>query len=78
MEENNTLKWIYTGSDFLAQTLKAELEAHGIATLVQSDLESARMAGFGSSGLAQVFVALEHYEKATPLVALFQQNQKSP
>lgn len=73
----NEINWmrVWTGRDFLAQLLIRELDAAGIRTKIRSQTESAHLAGFGSSGLAQVLINVENEEEALPIVAAFDKRQ---
>ena len=54
-EETNWIR-VYTGSDFSASLLQAEIENLGVKAQLKSDRTAGLNAGFGSSGFAQVLV----------------------
>lgn len=74
----NEKKWIriYTGSDFSASLLKAEIESAGFEVKLKSDKDAGLHAGFGSSGFAQVLVDAEDVDDTRELVAAFQEKMK--
>ncbi|HBK82554.1 MAG TPA: hypothetical protein DDZ41_03000 [Flavobacterium sp.] len=66
---------IFSGSEILALALNAKLEANQIATLVKNNLQSARVAGFGNTGLAvEIFINEIDKEKANPIIQDFKMN----
>ena len=44
---------VFSGSEILALALKEKIEAIGIDVLMKDNIQSARLAGFGSSGKSQ-------------------------
>jgi len=56
---------IFSGSEILAMNLKARIEEAGVSTIVKNNIQSARVAGFGSSDQAvEVFINEKDYGKA--------------
>ncbi|OIQ16214.1 MAG: hypothetical protein BM557_10100 [Flavobacterium sp. MedPE-SWcel] len=56
---------VFSGSNILAQALKLKLEEAGIDTIIKNNVQSATMAGFGSSGQAvEIFIDERFYGKA--------------
>ena len=43
---------VFSGSEILAEALKQKIETVGVEVVKKDNLQSARMAGFGSSDLA--------------------------
>ena len=43
---------VFSGSEILALALKEKIEAAGVDTVMKDNIQSARLAGFGSSGSA--------------------------
>lgn len=63
---------IFSGSEILATALKLKLEEAGIDTLLKNNIQSGRLAGFGTSGMAvELFIEEVHYGKADPIVEDF-------
>lgn len=67
--------WVYTGPSLLASFLKTELLDAGILAQEKGDTNSALVAGFGSSGFAQVFADGAKLEEAQKVVATFEKRQ---
>ena len=74
----NKINWVrvWTGRDLLAGFLKQELEDKGITVEVKSQTASGLAAGFGTTGMARVYVPNEQLEKAVPLVTAFDERQQ--
>lgn len=55
---------VFSGSEILADKLKQKIEEVGVEVVKKDNLQSARMAGFGSSDLAvELFVDERYYGK---------------
>ena len=62
----------FSGSEILALALQAKLEEAGVSTVVKNNIQSARLAGFGSSGVAvEVFFQETDFAKANPVIEEF-------
>lgn len=74
----NDIEWtrIYTGTDFTASLLKAEIENSGVLVKINSDKQAGLHSGFGPSGFAQVLVKTDDLEKVKTLVAAFEEKMK--
>lgn len=56
---------VFSGSEILAMAIKAKIEEAGVDTVVKNNIQSARLAGFGTSGQAvEVFINEKDYGKA--------------
>ncbi|WP_016990660.1 putative signal transducing protein [Flavobacterium sp. ACAM 123] len=63
---------VFSGSEILAMALKEKIEAIGVATVMKDNIQSARLAGFGSSGSAvEVFIQETDFAKANPVIEEF-------
>jgi len=63
---------VFSGSEILALALKEKIEAVGVDTVMKDNIQSARLAGFGSSGSAvEVFIQETDFAKATPVIEEF-------
>jgi hypothetical protein len=63
---------IFSGSEILAQALQQKIEAIGITTVLKNNIQSARLAGFGNTGLAvEVFIQEVDFGKANPVIEEF-------
>ncbi len=63
---------VFSGSEILADALKQKIEAVGVEVVKKDNLQSARMAGFGSSDLAvELFVDERYYGKISPVLEEF-------
>ncbi|MGV8994219.1 MAG: putative signal transducing protein [Flavobacterium sp.] len=63
---------IFSGSEILATALKMKLEEAGIDTLLKNNIQSGRLAGFGTSGMAvELFIEEVDFGKADPIVEDF-------
>jgi hypothetical protein len=63
---------VFSGSEILALALKDKIEAIGIAVVKKDNIQSARLAGFGSSGSAvELFVQETEYSKVSPIIEEF-------
>lgn len=62
----------FSGSEILALALQSKLEEAGVETLVKNNIQSARLAGFGTSGTAvEVFIQETDFAKANPVIEQF-------
>lgn len=69
------LKKIFSGSEILANNLKAKLEEIAIVPVVRNNMQSARLAGFGNIGTAvELFIEEFEMEKAEPIIEDFKMN----
>ncbi|KDN54969.1 putative signal transducing protein [Flavobacterium seoulense] len=63
---------VFSGSEILALALKEKIEAAGVDTLIKDNIQSARLAGFGSSGSAvELFIQETDFAKANPVIEEF-------
>lgn len=63
---------IFSGSEILAQALQEKIEAAGVGTVLKNNIQSARLGGFGNSGLAvEVFIQETDFAKANPIIEDF-------
>jgi hypothetical protein len=63
---------IFSGSEILAQALQQKIEEKGVNTVLKNNIQSARLAGFGSSNLAvEVFIQEIDFGKANPIIEEF-------
>ncbi|MCA1965718.1 MAG: DUF2007 domain-containing protein [Flavobacterium sp.] len=66
---------VFSGSEILAEALKQKIETVGVEVVKKDNLQSARMAGFGSSDLAvELFVDERYYGKISPVLEEFRMN----
>jgi hypothetical protein len=63
---------VFSGSEILALALKEKIEAIGVDVVMKDNIQSARLAGFGSSGSAvELFVQETEYGKVSPVIEEF-------
>ncbi len=63
---------VFSGSEILAMALKEKIEAIGVDVLMKDNIQSARLAGFGSSGSAvELFVQETEFSKVNPIIEEF-------
>lgn len=63
---------VFSGSEILALALQEKIEAIGVATVLKNNIQSARLAGFGNSGLAvELFVQETEFAKVNPVIEEF-------
>ena len=63
---------IFSGSEILALALQEKIEAIGVKTIVKNNIQSARLAGFGTADLAvEVFIQEVDFGKASPVIEEF-------
>ena len=66
---------IFSGSEILAQALQAKIEAVGVNTIIKNNIQSAKLAGFGSADQAvEVFIQEVDFGKASPVIEEFRMN----
>lgn len=66
---------VFSGSEILALALKEKIEAVGVDTVIKDNIQSARLAGFGSSGSAvELFIQETDFSKANPAIEEFRLN----
>ncbi|HEY4617945.1 MAG TPA: DUF2007 domain-containing protein [Flavobacterium sp.] len=63
---------VFSGSEILALALKEKIEAIGVDVVMKDNIQSARLAGFGSSGSAvELFVQETEFSKVNPVIEEF-------
>ncbi|MFV8345019.1 MULTISPECIES: DUF2007 domain-containing protein [Flavobacterium] len=63
---------VFSGSEILAMALKEKIEAIGVETVLKNNIQSARLAGFGTSGQAvELFVQETEFAKVNPVIEEF-------
>lgn len=63
---------VYSGSEVLAIALKEKIEEAGVDVVMKDNIQSARLAGFGSYGQAvELFVQESQYGKIYPVIEAF-------
>lgn len=63
---------VFSGSEILADALKLKIEEVGVEVVKKDNLQSARLAGFGSTDLAvELFVDERYYGKICPVLEEF-------
>ena len=63
---------VFSGSEILALALKEKIEAIGVETLLKNNIQSARLAGFGTTGQAvELFVPETEFAKVNPVIEEF-------
>jgi hypothetical protein len=66
---------VFSGSEVLALALKEKIEAIGIDVVMKDNIQSARLAGFGSYGQAiELFVQETQYGKIYSIIEEFKMN----
>ncbi|MFC5682837.1 DUF2007 domain-containing protein [Flavobacterium sp. MAHUQ-51] len=66
---------VFSGSEVLALVLKEKIEAIGVDVLMKDNIQSARLAGFGSMGAAvELFVQETEFAKVNPVIEEFRLN----
>ncbi len=66
---------VFSGSEILALALQAKIEAAGVETLLKNNIQSAKLAGFGTSGSAvELFIQETDFHKANPVIEEFRMN----
>lgn len=63
---------VFSGSEILAQALQQKIEAIGVDTVLKNNIQSAKSAGFGTSGQAvELFIQETDFSKANPVIEEF-------
>ena len=63
---------VFSGSEILALALQEKIEAIGVAVVKKDNIQSARLGGFGTSGLAvELFVQETEFAKVNPVIEEF-------
>ena len=63
---------VISGSEILAMALKEKIEAIGVDTVLKNNIQSARLAGFGTMGQAvELFIQETDFSKANPVIEEF-------
>ena len=63
---------VFSGSEILAMALKEKSEAIGVDTVLKNNIQSARLAGFGTMGQAvELFIQETDFSKANPVIEEF-------
>lgn len=63
---------VFSGSEILAMALKEKIEEIGVETLLKNNIQSARLAGFGTMGQAvELFIQETDFSKANPVIEEF-------
>jgi len=63
---------VFSGSEILALALQEKIEAVGVDTVVKNNIQSAKVAGFGSLGQAvELFIQETDFAKANPVIEEF-------
>lgn len=63
---------VFSGSEILADALKLKIEEVDVEVVKKDNLQSARLAGFGSTDLAvELFVDERYYGKISPVLEEF-------
>ena len=66
---------IFSGSEILALALKEKLEQIHLEVVMKDNIQSARLAGFGTSGQAvELFIQETDFGKANPIIETFRLN----
>ena len=66
---------VFSGSEILALALKEKIEAIGVDVVIKDNIQSARLAGFGSLGSAvELFIQETDFAKANPVIEEFRLN----
>ena len=63
---------VFSGSEILALALQEKIEAIGVETVLKNNIQSARLAGFGTLGQAvELFVQETEFAKVNPVIEEF-------
>ena len=66
---------VFSGSEILSLALKEKIEAIGVDVVIKDNIQSARLAGFGSLGSAiELFIQETDFAKANPVIEEFRLN----
>ncbi len=60
---------IFSGSEILANALRMKIEEAGVSTVVKNNIQSARMAGFGTFNQAvEIFIQETDFGKVSKII----------
>jgi len=79
MDQQQDLKFLYSGTEINADVLKRMLEKNEIPALIRNDMNSGLAAGFGGSlsgFAAKVYVEEKDFEKAQKILEEFIESQE--
>lgn len=63
---------VFSGSEILALALQQKIEAIGVETVLKNNIQSGRLAGFGTTDLAvELFIEEVDFGKANPVIEDF-------
>ncbi len=63
---------VFSGSEILALALQGKIEEAGVETVLKNNIQSATMAGFGTTGQAvELFIQETDFAKANPVIEEF-------
>lgn len=63
---------VFSGSEILAQALQSKLEAANVVTSIKNNIQSGRLAGFGTADQAvEVFIQETDFAQADPVIEEF-------
>lgn len=63
---------VFSGSEILAQALQVKLEDAKVSTILKNNIQSGRIAGFGTADQAvEVFIQETDFAKANPVIEEF-------
>ena len=63
---------VFSGSEILAQALQSKLEEANVVTSIKNNIQSGRLAGFGTADQAvEVFIQETDFAKANPVIEAF-------
>lgn len=66
---------IFSGSEILALSLKEKIEAAGVDVVLKDNIQSGRLAGFGTTGQAvELFIQENSYGKVHAVIEDFRLN----
>lgn len=66
---------IFSGSEILALGLREKIEAAGVDVVVKDNIQSGRVAGFGTTDLAvELFIQERDYSKVHSIIEQFRMN----
>jgi hypothetical protein len=66
---------VFSGSEILALALQAKIEEAGVETVIKNNIQSAKLAGFGTSSQAvELFIQETDFSKANPVIEEFRMN----
>jgi len=63
---------VFSGSEILALALQVKIEEAGVDTVLKNNIQSATLAGFGTTGQAvELFIQETDFAKANPVIEEF-------